>query len=86
MQLKATEITVMNINASGRIDTGRMAGSVGNEQVSDRAFLHGGEVDYFIFQEMGTRFIAPGNFIRNNFNEQKDEYKNIAEQTLGEGF
>lgn len=84
---KANEITVMNITASGRVDHGLMRASVGSVQnVPDREVTHGIGVFYGAFQELGTRYIAPGNFIRDNLNNNQQTYRSIVEENLGEGF
>jgi len=87
MGLMAITITGMNIDASGRVDTGLMKGSVGSQQIDENSLAHGIGVHYGIFQEVGTsRGITPGNFIRNNFNNHKSVYEDIALKHLSQGF
>jgi len=86
--LKATEITQMNIRASGRVDTSTMVNSV-DSQVNprDKEVVHGIGAFYGIFQELGTRRgIAPGNFIRDNLNNHTEDYRAIVQDMMGEGF
>ena len=75
-----------NITASGRVDTSTMLNTVGSQvDIPNREIIHGIGVHYGVFQEMGTRFIAPGNFIKDNINNPQS-YQEIADAVLGEGF
>jgi hypothetical protein len=87
MSLKADEITKKNITNVGRVDTEYMRGTVGGQiDVENREVIHGIGANYGIYQEMGTRTVTPGNFIRDNINNNQKDYEEIARAILGEGF
>jgi len=80
----ADRITRAKMVESGRIDTGAMLDSVGSRvDVRNSAVVHGIGVHYGIFQEIGTRHIGPGDFIRDNINGYQKEYQAIAKAVFG---
>lgn len=69
------------ITALGRVDTGRMRDSIAHVE-DDTSTVFGTNVDYAIFQELGTVDIRPAKFLTRAATEHNSEYKQIVKQSL----
>lgn len=64
------------------VDTGRLRNSITHEE-DDTSTVIGTNVEYAIFQELGTsRGIKPKHFLKNAVANHTDEYKKIIKDSL----
>ena len=65
------------------VDTGRLRNSMNHTMVSDNTVAIGSNVEYGIYQELGTsRGIKPKRFLTNAMRNHIDEYKGIIQKNL----
>lgn len=70
--------------AGAPVDTGRLRNSITHQQIDDHTEGIGTNVEYAIFQELGTsRGVKPKHYLKNSVFNHKDEYKNILQEEIG---
>ena len=85
--LHADRRIVEEITKMGVVDTGRLRSAQAHQvDAANDQVIVGNPVSYAVYQHEGTRRIVGRPFIRNGVLNYMSEYKQIAEQTLGEGF
>ena len=67
------------------VDTGRLQGSITGKAKENRVEVRTNGVEYALYQEIGTRYIAPRHFIRYSLANHWGEYRQILETTMKEG-
>lgn len=71
-----------NVDEAGRIHTGTMMNSIEHTVVDDSVYI-GTNVEYAIYQEMGTsRGITPAHFLKNAVAGHVGDYVKIAQDVL----
>ena len=63
------------------VDTGRLKNSE-NFKVADKSIHVGTDVEYAIYQELGTRYFGGKHFLKNAVANHGEEYKNIMLTSL----
>ena len=72
-----------NIERAGRIDSGTMINSITHQvETGESAVYVGTNVEYAIYNEVGTTKMAPIHFLKNSISEHIPQYKGIIEETL----
>lgn len=68
-------------SALAPVDTGRLRGSIDYTVSEDTAYV-GTNVEYAIYQEMGTRYMAAQPFLKPAIEGNASQYKSIIEAML----
>ena len=63
------------------VDTGRLRNSIAHEVIDDTAYI-GSNVEYAVYQEMGTSKMAAHPYLRPAVQDHLDEYRRMIEETL----
>ncbi len=72
-----------NIERAGRIDTGTMINSVTHQvETGESAVYVGTNVEYAVYNEVGTIKMAPIHFLRNSISDHIPQYEGIIEKNL----
>lgn len=69
------------ITQENRIEFGRMRDSIAHVE-DETSTVFGTNVEYAIYQELGTRYIRPAKFLTRAATEHNSEYKQIVKQSL----
>ncbi len=81
MECGATAENYSKINAP--VDTGRLRNSMDHKMVSDNTVAIGTNVEYAIYQELGTsRGVKPKRFLTNAVRDHIGEYADIIRKNL----
>lgn len=81
MECGATAESYAKVNAP--VDTGRLRNSMEHRMVSDNTVAIGTDVEYAIYQELGTsRGVKPKYFLTNAVRDHIGEYEGIIRKNL----
>ena len=67
------------------VDTGELRNSISHATMDNKAVAIGTNVEYGIYQEMGTYKMSPHPFIKPAISDHTNEYKSIVEAAMKAG-